>query len=549
MYVLRNILLLLTFLGVIAQIACYIVEPGPTVRATKGAVWPKPQRQISSDSFYIVRPQAFEFRVVAENCDLLQNSLQRYLDIINGSTVSQPISKNLVQKRHYYKPWRADKNFMGYLDTLDVLLTDPCKDIDLPTHEMKEQYILNITSEGTGTVLSASTIWGILRGLETFSQLLHATDEKALQINCTTIFDFPRFSHRGLLIDTSRHFIPMIKLFKTIDAMAYNKLNVFHWHITDDQSFPYQSLKYPELSEMGAYTSWYIYTPSDVQKIIRYAAARGIRVVVEFDTPGHTRSWGEAFPDLLTPCYANGVPNGQYGPMDPTKESTYSFLQKFFEEVVKVFSDQYLHLGADEVGYECWESNPDIKEYMEQHGLTSYRQLEDLFVQKLLDIVHNLKAKTIIWEEAFTNGLQLRNDTVVQVWKDWSIGGWKWTTYRATRAGLQVLLSACWYLDHLSNGGDWQKYYDCEPTDFGGSEQQKELMKGGEACMWAEVVNENNIESRVWPRASATAEKLWSAKDAETKQEAAKRLEEHTCRMNKRGIQAQPPNSAGYCIL
>lgn len=285
---------------------------------------------------------------------------------------------------------------------------------------------------------------------------------------------------------------------------------------------------------------------------------------------GHTRSWGEAFPYLLTTCYRDGVPTGQYGPMDPTKNSTYSFLEKFFDEVVKVFPDQYLHLGADEVGYECWyvcnnkqmfilfivysffrycrETNPDIKEFMEQHGLTNYRQLEDLFVKTLLHIVHNLKAKTIIWEEAFTNGLQLRNDTIVQVWRDWTIGGWKWTTYRATKAGLEVLLSACWYLDHLSTGGDWKKYYDCEPTDFAGSEEQKALVKGGEACMWAEVVNENNIESRVWPRASAPAEILWSAKNADTKDEAAKRLEEHTCRMNKRGIQAQPPNSAGFCI-
>lgn len=123
---------------------------------------------------------------------------------------------------------------------------------------------------------------------------------------------------------------------------------------------------------------------------------------------------------------------------------------------------------------------------------------------------------------------------------------------QVTKAGYRALLSSCWYLDHLANGGDWKKFYECNPSDFlqfrteAESEKHKKLLLGGEACMWSEVVNQFNIQSRVWPRASATAEKLWSWHRGDT-DEAAGRLEEHTCRMNRRGIAAQPPNGPGFC--
>lgn len=517
---------------------CYIVKPGPLVIATQGEVWPKPQTRIYSNAFRLIKLDDFKFKIAAESCNILHDAINRYMNIITNQTFPHAYRKEKIDNVE-----KKDDNFVGYLHSLDVILSDPCKDDEIPTVSMLEQYELEISENSS--VLAATSVWGILRGLETFSQLLVPVKEHALQVNCTLISDFPRFAHRGLLVDTSRHFIPVPKLLNILDALAYNKLNVFHWHITDDQSFPYQSKKFPLLSEKGSYLPTYIYSQKDIAFIIKYASARGIRVVAEFDTPGHTRSWGNAVPELLTPCYDNGVPTGEYGPMDPTKDFTYTFMDEFLSEVVDVFHGHVLHLGGDEVEYECWGSNPDIKQFMKKKNITTYNKLEGYFFKKVIDISEKLQTTPVVWEEVFSNVVDIPKNTIVHVWK----GGWESTMGNVTEGGFRTLLSSCWYLDHLSSGGDWIKFYGCEPTNFTATERQKKLVVGGEACMWAEVVNEHNIESRIWPRASATAEKLWSDKDADTIDNAKKRLEEHTCRMNRRGIHAQPPNGAGFCEI
>lgn len=292
-----------------------------------------------------------------------------------------------------------------------------------------------------------------------------------------------------------------------------------------------------------------VYTQYDVKKVIEFARVRGIRVLVEFDTPGHTRSWGEGVKEILTNCY--GPYKGKLGPIDPSRPFVYTFLENFFEEIVEVFPDKYVHLGGDEVGFECWESNPDVNHFMDRLNITKdYKALESYYVQKLVDIVHNMSINTIVWQEVFENEVKIPKSTIVHVWKD----GYEKVMDEATKAGHTTLLSSCWYLDHLTTGGDWTKFYDCEPSSFNGTEEQKELVLGGEACMWGEVVDKNNVISRIWPRASVTAEKLWSPLtkiDEETylpDKDITRRLEEHACRMNKRGIRAQPPNGPGFCL-
>ncbi|XP_058447014.1 beta-hexosaminidase subunit beta-like [Malaya genurostris] len=422
---------------------------------------------------------------------------------------------------------------------MKIDLKAPCE--SLPHLGMDESYEIYINDDQAS--IESHSIWGILRGLESFSQMVVLSDDgSALRINATTIFDRPRFSHRGLLVDTSRHFIAVCTLIKILDGMAYNKLNVFHWHIVDDHSFPYQSKVYPELSAQGAYHPSLVYTPEDVQKVIEEARLRGIRVMTEFDTPGHTRSWGVAHPELLTKCHEQY--EGRLGPMDPTKESTYTFLFNLFQEVVKVFPDQYIHLGGDEVGFECWASNSDIMEYMKQNRLYSFEMLEEKFIQRVVDQIDALNRSSLVWQEVYVNGVRLPDGTVVHVWT----GNRQDLLHRITLEGLPALLSSCWYLDHLSTGGDWRKFYNCDPHDFVGNQHQKDLVLGGEACMWAEVVNDHNILQRIFPRVSATAEKLWSQENVNDADEAAPRLEEQACRLNQRNIPAQPPNGPGVCL-
>jgi hexosaminidase len=292
-----------------------------------------------------------------------------------------------------------------------------------------------------------------------------------LMINETSIDDKPRYTHRGLLVDTSRHFINMDILKQILDGMAYNKLNVFHWHIVDDHSFPYQSIKFPELSKMGAYNQRYVYSQKDIAEIIEYAKLRGIRTMAEFDTPGHTASWGASHPEILTAC---GPPfSGRYGPINPIKDETYIFMRDLFQELVKVFPDKYQHLGGDEVGFECWQSNKEITQFMKNQKILSYQDLEEYYIQKLIDQVTALNVSTVVWQEVFENGVQLPKGTVVHVWT----GNRRRLLNEITKQKFPALLSSCWYLDHLLTGGDWKKFYECDPEDFWGTEEQKKVKK------------------------------------------------------------------------
>ncbi|KAI4469166.1 beta-hexosaminidase [Holotrichia oblita] len=435
-------------------------------------------------------------------------------------------------------------NGPGYLTSLDVSLTKLCAGDEFPELDMDESYTLTIpTSASKKALLEASSIWGILRGLETFSQLLYNNnDDPNLYINATKIEDFPRFTHRGLLLDTSRHYLEIDTIYQHLDAMSYNKMNVFHWHIVDDQSFPYQSSLFPELRSVPP--QYEIYNAQNVAAIIEYARLRGIRVIPEFDAPGHTRSWGIAIPQLLTKCYKNGKFINRYGPMDPTREFVFSFLDELYGEIKSVFPDKYVHLGGDEVPFDCWKENPEIEAFMQQlHIGHDYKALQRYFMERMLNITRSKELAGIVWEEVFTTDAKMPQDTVVQVWRNK-----QQLLDQITSKGYRALFSSCWYLDHLQSGGDWQQFYDCDPHDFNGQKDHLKLVIGGEACMWAESVNNENILPRTWPRASATAEKLWSARNADKGDNVKKRLEEHSCRMNKRGIPAQPPNGPGYCL-
>ncbi|XP_055372164.1 beta-hexosaminidase subunit beta-like [Condylostylus longicornis] len=500
----------------------YIIDPGPQIKATNGEVWPRPKFEQKTPKYFVIDPDNFDFSVIGRTCDILEDAVVRYKNIIKN-TVKSILRSTLTNYHYHNKP----------ITQITINLTSPCE--FMPNLTMDEWYYLS----GSGNIL-AHSIWGILRGLETYSQLITPANNGLLKIRDVRIRDSPRYPHRGLLLDTSRHFMEMKTIYDVLDGMAYNKLNVFHWHIVDDHSFPYQSIKYPELSEKGAYLPDMVYSQNDVASVIEYARLRGIRVIAEFDVPGHTRSWGNSHPELLTEC---GEPyKGKLGPLDPISEESYKFMENFIEEIVQVFPDKYMHLGGDEVGFECWDSNSTIRNYTKANNLT-YTHLQKKFMEKVTRMATNNSVNPIVWQEAMVENVNMPEGTVVQVW----LGDWRKLFSEFTNAGHHVLLSECWYLDHLSTGGDWLKYYRCEPENFNGTNEQKKLVLGGEACMWSEVVNNNNVVQRIFPRVSATAERLWSQEFIRDEIDAKRRLEEHTCRMILRGIPAQPPTGPGIC--
>lgn len=507
----------------------YIVNPGPVVNATVGGVWPRPKYLRSTDNYFLIDPKNFSILPVENTCDILDKAITRYIKIIQ-STVHSPIYYPHV----VHNGSGTNVTPAQILSSLKVNLTSPCE--QKPHLKMDEWYFLSTS----GTIISHS-IWGVLRALETFSQLVTPYENQMLRVTETHIRDEPRFPHRGLLVDTSRHYISKDILFRILDGMAYNKLNVFHWHIVDDHSFPYVSKKFPELSAKGAFRPEMIYTQKDVADVIEYARIRGIRVIPEFDVPGHTRSWGVSHPEVLTQC--EGSYQGLMGPMNPIKDVTYQFIDELFREVQEVFPDQYIHVGGDEVGFECWNSSTEIVDYMKKNNISSFSFLQKNFMEKVTRSVTALDNIPIVWQEVMVENVDMPPGTIVQVWT----GDWRVLLFMFTKAGHRALMSECWYLDHLENGGDWKKYYNCEPLDFIGSEEQKKLILGGEACMWAEVVSDRNILQRIFPRSSAAAERLWSPQHTRNFVEAQQRLEEHVCRMNLRGIPAQPANGPGIC--
>jgi hexosaminidase len=236
-----------------------------------------------------------------------------------------------------------------------------------------ESYTLEITS--AGAKLNAPNPLGILHGLETFSQLV-AIGPDGFAVPATRIDDKPRFVWRGLMIDVSRHFVPLDVIKRNIDGMAALKMNVFHWHLSENQGFRIESKAYPKLQELGS--DGLYYTQADARELIEYARDRGIRVVPEFDMPGHSTAWFVGYPELASAPgpYLIERTWGIFDPaMDPTKESTYRFLDKFIGEMSHLFPDPYFHIGGDEVNGKQWDANPKIQEFMHAHGLNDNHAL------------------------------------------------------------------------------------------------------------------------------------------------------------------------------
>ncbi|XP_012372877.1 beta-hexosaminidase subunit beta, partial [Octodon degus] len=495
--------------------------------------WPLPRAVQLSPRLLQLAPESFSIghgagSTAGPACALLQEAFRRYYDYMFSS----------------YKIRRGLGKVKGgtQLQQLLVTITQESECNSFPSVSSDESYTLTVLEPVAS--LKANKVWGALRGLETFSQLVYQDSFGAFTVNEANITDSPRFPHRGILIDTSRHYLPLKSILKTLDAMAFNKFNVLHWHIVDDQSFPYQSITFPELSNKGSYTLSHVYTPNDVRKVLEYARLRGIRVIPEFDSPGHTQSWGKGQKDLLTPCYKGQIPSNSAGPINPMLNTTYTFLTMLFKEISNVFPDEFIHLGGDEVEFDCWASNPNIQSFMKKKGFGhDFTKLESFYMQKLLAIISSMNKRSIVWQEVFDNKDKLQPGTIIQVWK---IEKYAFELSQVTASGFPAILSAPWYLDIISYGQDWRKYYLVEPLDFQGSDKQKKLVLGGEACLWGEYVDATNLTPRLWPRASAIGERLWSDKDVKDLTNAYDRLSRHRCRMLRRGISAQPLY-VGFC--
>jgi hexosaminidase len=385
-----------------------------------------------------------------------------------------------------------------------------------------ESYELGVSE--SGAKLSAVTPLGILRGLQTFLQLVETTG-KGFAVPVVTIKDQPRFPWRGLLIDVSRHFIPLDVLKRNLDGMAAVKMNVLHWHLSDDQGFRVESKRFPKLHEMGGL----YYTQAEIREFIAYAYDRGIRVLPEFDIPGHSKSWFVGYPELASgigPYKIDSEPPDSV--IDPTKESTYKFLEKFIAEMAKLFPDAYFHIGGDEVDGQFWDANPQIQAFIHAHGMKNNQDLQAYFNQRLQKILSKNHKVMVGWDEILHPDLP--KTIVIQSWRG------QQSLATAAQQGYSGLLSFGYYLDLIWPAA---RHYAVDPMSGAAATltaDEKSRILGGEACMWSELVSWETIDSRIWPRNAVIAERLWSPQEITDANSMYARLSELSWRLELLGL-------------
>jgi hexosaminidase len=390
--------------------------------------------------------------------------------------------------------------------------------------EEDESYSLDITSERA--VVHAHTVVGAIRALETLVQILDV-DSNGFFWPALKIEDSPRFRWRGLLVDPARHWLSVELIKRMLDGMAAVKLNVLHWHLSDDQGFRVESLVFPRLHKMGSSNQYY--RQSEIREIVAYARDRGIRVVPEFDMPGHAHSWFIGYPKLASapgPYRFKYYLGGDSVPMDPTKEETYIFIDKFVSEMTALFPDKYWHIGGDEVDGTAWLANPRIQAFEKRHGMKDNAALQVYFNQRLSRILRKHGKKMMGWDEVINPDLP--KDTVVQSWQGAE------SLAMTAKQGYDSILSAPYYLDKMF---PTSTYYAGEPLpeDTNLTPTEAAHILGGEVCVWGELVSEENIESRTWPYAAAVAERLWSPREVNNVQDMYRRLDIVSARLEEAG--------------
>jgi hexosaminidase len=383
--------------------------------------------------------------------------------------------------------------------------------------ELGEDESYDLEVSGSGISLHAPNTLGIEHGLQTILQLVQISNQ-GFAVPILTIHDQPRFPWRGLLIDVARHFMPIEVLKRNLDGMAAVKLNVLHLHLSDYQGFRVESRKFPKLHELGSGGRYY--TQAEIRDLTSYAADRGVRIVPEFDMPGHSTAWFVGYPELASAPGPYQVEKfwGVLDPvMDPTKHETYKFLDEFVGEMAELFPDAYFHIGGDEVNGKHWNSNPKIQDFIRSHHMKGNDDLQAYFNKKLQEILAKHDKIMMGWDEVLHPDLP--KNTVVHSWRGPE------SLAKAARQGYSGVLSYGYYLDLMWPAA---RHYAIDPMAGDAANlapEEKHRLLGGEACMWSEFVDGENIDGRLWPRLAAIAERLWSPQTVQDPDSMYQRLQ------------------------
>ncbi|XP_071451114.1 chitooligosaccharidolytic beta-N-acetylglucosaminidase-like [Hetaerina americana] len=543
-----------------------------------GALWPMPTGTISLGSLLSpLNPEGVAFtytgqsegtaRLIAEAVRVFQGNLRALV------------------------PRGAGQRRAGAARDLSILVSVAASPgDDLLTWDTDEGYSLRTTAGMDGFVdasINASSFFGARHGLETLSQLVAWDDNGGRLVvaaDASVLGDRPVYPHRGLLVDPARNFLPMTDLYRQVDAMASCKMNVLHLHLTDTQGFPYTSRRVPVLTDNGALQGM-AYSPADIASLVHYAKVRGVRVLPEFDAPAHAGAGWDAASERLGKGQLAVCVNQQpwrklcieppCGQLNPVNPDLYPLLGGIYADMAEDFgaverlrgsnlTAPLLHMGGDEVHLGCWNSSAEIIDWMESNG---YPRTKEGFLALWaefqaralveLDRVSGVPATAILWTSDLTS-LDVVEDYldksryVIQAWMPAA----ETLPLKLLDKGYRLIFSTkdAWYLDHgygnwkgSSISGypfhPWQVVYDngLPPRTRGGSGGE---VLGGEAATWGEMVDGVTLDAKTWPRAAATAERLWSDPRGSGRRAksswlwARTRMMSHRERMVSRGIRA-----------
>ena len=404
--------------------------------------------------------------------------------------------------------------------------------------EINEDESYQLTIASNKIIINATSDLGALHGLETLLQLLQ-NNSTSYYFPVVEITDSPRFTWRGLMIDAARHFQPVDVIKRNLDAMASMKMNVFHWHLADDQGWRIQLKNHPKLTELAS--DGYFYTQEEIKNIVQYADERGILVIPEIDVPGHASALLTGYPEI-----GNKVGTGKItyeiqrnsgifnATLDPTNPKTYEILSSIFDEVCPLFPGSYFHIGGDENNGKEWSANPAIQQFKKDNNLVNNHDLQTYFNMKLIPMLKKHNKKLMGWEEIMTENMS--KDAIIHAWRGTNegqeAGG---ALIKAAKSGYNTVLSNGYYID-LMLGLESHYLNDPLPQKIILSPEEKARVLGGEAAMWSELVTPLNIDSRIWPRTAAIAERLWSSAEVNDMNSLRKRLKTISFRLEELGI-------------
>jgi hexosaminidase len=493
-------------LGVALALGLTVAAPGSAQSGLVNTLVPQPAT-LEAKAGSLPITDAFSYALTGKSGKLTSDGVVRLLDRMETRTGITLAKTAAAQEA-----------------TLTVDVAEATKSA-VPALGDDESYTLDVDAQHVA--LHAHTEIGALRGMETVLHLVQP-EGNGFVLPAVHIEDAPRFPWRGLLLDPGRHFLPVEVIYRTLDGMAAVKLNVLHWHLTEDQGFRIESKTFPKLQGLGS--DGLYYTQQQVKAVVAYAAARGIRVVPEFDMPGHSTSWMVGYPQL-------GSAPGPYEvkhtfgihdqALNPINDGTYRFLDAFFAEMSTLFPDAYVHIGGDESNGKQWGANPAIQAFMKAHGMTTTQELQAYFNKRVQAVLARHHKKMVGWDEVLNP--KLSPDVVVQVWHSNRF------LADAARQGHEGIYSQPYYLDNSHTAASM---FLADPVPEGASltpEQLKGIL-GGEACMWGEHVRGESIDSRIWPRTAAVAERLWSPETDRDADDLYRRLAVERVRLEAEGV-------------